>query len=324
MPSVSDQQGFPTHSPLRASQLYRDIISREAREGGNNCQLWATMWNSIFNTCVRFTRSNNPTEEFEIDLHDLWFVLIQAGMYIDHDHSEQDRIVTQVLSAKEMGTLVRRGPSMEVIEEAIILNARIWNDLPFLTSDLTDHWIQQHASMSTKERTNLAALMAKLSATGAGGDSLCACALVVLRDALETSRPLVRESLTSAHSQMVESGDNSPSLQILSIADLLPAANMWLLNGDAKILQLSDSRRRGFRADFEKLGDLMKSDSGTTIQPGFNPQRWKYWLKRLEEIRTLHESVQGVSELAGRIMTTMVASVESFDTPMKRDLSHEE
>ncbi len=305
---------------LRASQLFRENISHQAREGGNNSRLWSTMWNSIFNTSQRFTQGNNPAKDFEIDLHDLWFVLIQAGMHIDYDHPEQDRLVTQVLSAKEMGLLVRRGNSMEVTEEAVVSDGRIWKDLPFFASDLTDYWVREHGNMGADERKNLAALMAKLNAVGAGGNTLSACALIVLRDTLETDRPLTSDQAASEAPS--EGGQEKERRgQRLSIADLLPATNMWLINADVKILQLCDDQTGGLPPDVGKLGGLAEAAGVIPAKGQFSPARWQFWLKRLEEISMLSNEVQGVSRLAGQIMNSMLLTATRIDTVMKRDLA---
>lgn len=305
---------------LWLSQMYRKGISCQAREGGNNCGLWSTMWNSIFNTSQRFTQSNLPAEEFEIDLHDLWFVLIQAGMHINYNHPEQDRLVTQVLFAKEMGVLVRRGDSREVSEEAIVSDGKVWKDLPFLASDLTEYWLQEHRTMSADERKNLTALMAKLASVGAGGNALCACALIVLRDALETERPLISHQPSSKDiSQEIQ--DEGWKSERLSIADLLPTANMWLVNADVKILQLCDDHENTFPPGLSRLGGLAEAAAIMPAEGGFSPSRWHFWLKRLEDISMRTDEAKEVSRLAEQIRNSMLVTVARIDTVMKRDLA---
>src|SRR5271156_6984511 len=116
--------------------------------------------------------------------------IFQASMNINGERAEQDRLVMQILYARELGVLLRKGENMEIIGEAVTRDGKIYKDLPFLVGDMTDYWIRESRSMSTNQRQNFASFLAKLSAAGVADDKLCGCALIILRDTLESTRRL--------------------------------------------------------------------------------------------------------------------------------------
>jgi hypothetical protein len=71
--------------------------------------------------------------------------------------------------------------------------------------------------------------------------------------------------------------------------------------------------------DEKTTGSRTVSLTGT-VDAGLSPQRWRFWLKRLEDIGMLHESEPGMSELAGQKANSMMVTVRRLDTVMKRDL----
>ena len=79
---------------------------------------------------------------------------------------------------------------MEIIWEAVTHDGKIYKDLPFLIGDMADYWIRGSGGMSIDQRQNFASFQAKLSAVGIADDGICGCALIVLRDTLESTRPL--------------------------------------------------------------------------------------------------------------------------------------
>ena len=83
--------------------------------------------------------------------------------------------------------------------------------------------------MSKGQRQNFASFLAKLSAVGVTDNKLCGCALIVLRDTLETTRPLGKAAqgpaAISERQDHQDEQDDYRSTESLRIADLLPAAN---------------------------------------------------------------------------------------------------
>lgn len=119
----------------RFSKISREQTDQEAANDeskpDSQRDLWSTMRGYILNVNHRYTAFTKPIILFEWDMHDLWYIIIQAAKVTNADDPAQDRLVAQLLYAREMGTLRRRTISTE--EEAITSDGlRIWTDLPYL------------------------------------------------------------------------------------------------------------------------------------------------------------------------------------------------
>jgi hypothetical protein len=207
-------------------------------------------------------------------------------------------------------------------------DGKIWKDLPFLVRDMTNYWIQESGSMSTDQRRNFASFLAKLSAVGVADDKLCGCALIVLRDTLESTRRLNKAApgptvATDGQDHQKER-ERHQSNEDLSIAELLPAANMWLFNAPHKIIQLSDNSVNIFPPQVGMLGELARAEGVVPESGGFSSQRWLFWVKRLEQIgksETVGEEGEEVTAFARKMMNNMLLPVGEFDSAMKRELA---
>lgn len=123
-------------------------------------------------------------------MRDLWCLFSQASMNISSEKAELDRLVVQMLYARELGLLTRKGEKMEIIQEAVTHDGKIYRDPPFLVGDMTDYWIRGSVGLSTDQRLNCSSFPAKLSAVGIAEDKLCGCALIVFHDTLKSMRRL--------------------------------------------------------------------------------------------------------------------------------------
>ncbi|KAE8150893.1 hypothetical protein BDV25DRAFT_153641 [Aspergillus avenaceus] len=74
--------------------------------------------------------------------------------------------------------------------------------------------------MRKSHRTNFASFLAKLASAGANNDRLCQIGLVLLRDTLESTRPI------GSHDEP-DVDDPNRTMGDLSIAALLPAVLAW-------------------------------------------------------------------------------------------------
>lgn len=264
----------------------------------------------------------------DIDMHDLWHTYWHGAINTDPDSPKLDRLALHVVQIREQRALVRgskpdcgirkgRGgiPEDERFQAITSDGGRIWTDLPFLVQDMIAHWTNDSAAMSSSQRLSGAQFLSLLAAAGAAaGDALCGVALVTLREALETPRPLGR--LTPPER------DPERQMEDLSIADLLPAANAWLFTAGRKLAQLSEEERNQFPVEVGKLGELVFSSLPPDIpgaasagrlwesprHAGFSPQRWIWWLRRLEELASLASRNGRNSEVGAgaRSLTSML------------------
>ena len=315
-------------SRARVSAIARECYAQSAKEDGNDNDLWVSANSALSSTSLRYTISSHPIEKFEWDMHDLWYLYLQASMNINNQRAEQDRLVGQILYARELGVLARKGGNMKMIEEAVTQDGKIWKDLPFLVGDMTNYWIQESGSMSTDQRRNFASFLAKLSAVGVADDKLCGCALIVLRDTLESTRRLSKAAsgpiVASDRQDHQKEKEGHQSSEDLSIAELLPAANMWLYHAPHKIIRLSDNSVNIFPPQVGMLGELAQAEGVLPESGGFSPQRWLFWVKRLEQIgksETVGEEDEEIVVFARGVMRNMTIPVAELDSAMKRELA---
>ncbi|KAF7588057.1 hypothetical protein BBP40_006226 [Aspergillus hancockii] len=223
---------------------------REKYGYDNDNPFWRQARLFVKNISSRYAKSDLAVDLYEYDLRELWYLIIQGAKITDADHPAQDRLAGQVLHAREMGVLSRRGTNLKVEERAWTSNGNIWVDLPFLAQEIQVAW-KAAAKLSAKQRHNLSAFIARIGSWGICDPDLCVCALSIFKDTFETRRPLVAT-------------DDKQNDSLLPIADLLPAAVVW---------------------DFESstIGDLA-GEAHVFPATGFNTSRWLFWRRRLEEI----------------------------------------
>ena len=275
-----------------------DINDEVTRSSNNDNTLWKTARLFIWNISSRFIHSVNPVVFFEFDLHDLWYTLIQAAKITQADDAAQDRLVSQVIYAKEMGTLSRTSPSGDhnesVAETAATSDGIIWGDLPFLVKDLQEAW-KNSTTIPPGQQHNLAAFTARLIASGVGSPDLGLCAIWMLRNTLEKPRRLASS----------DSGSEIP------IAELLSASITWFEYCGHKLARLAASNYSfaELPPELSALGELAQNANVT--QGGFSVSRWLFWRHRLEEIsRTNHEELAKAALRGFNIMKERSREIE--------------
>lgn len=265
---------IPTLEQIRSrerfSQTSREEIDREAAddESKSNSQssLWSTIRGYILNINYRYTVSDNHIILFEWDMHDLWYLFVQTAKITNADDPAQDRLVDQLLYAREMGTIRRRTTGTD--EEAITSDGlRIWTDLPYLAEDMREVW-EKSMDMSPNHRHNFAAFTARLPALGVCDTGLSLCALWLLREALETPRQLTRP----------ENGDK------VSVADMLPACVAWFKYCSHKLLTLAVNNHSFAEVDLHLSAPGELARNANIEQAGFSVSRWLFWRQRFKDI----------------------------------------
>jgi hypothetical protein len=234
----------------------------------------------------------------------------------------------QILSARELGVLQRKGKNMELIEEAVTSDGKIHKNLLFLVGDMTDYWIRESGRMSINQHQNFASFLAKLSAVSVADDKLCGCAHCFTRYSLEPTTRLGKgvpgPTVTPEKQNYQMEQDDHRSSEALSIAELLPAANAWIFHARYKIIQLSDNSVNTFPVQVGMLGDLARAEGVTPESGGFSPQRWLFWVKRLEKSETVGEEEADIAAFARGMMNNMLNAVACSDSTMTRELERQE
>lgn len=256
----------------RFSIIHRQMIEEEAARDESKPTSETTLWKSarglIDNINLRYRISNNPIILFEWDMHDFWHLMLQAAKVTPADDAGMDRLVSQVLYAREMGTITRTTTVPEgQFEEAVTSDGeRIWTDMPYLVKDFRVFW-EKSMELSPVHRRNAAAFTAKLAALRFGDGNLSCCAVWLLRETFETKRRLTR----------ADPGDEVP------ISELLPACNEWFRHCGHKLLPLAISNHT-FADNPASLapGELAQTELGK--DGGLSIARWLFWRRMVKKL----------------------------------------
>ncbi|XWW96333.1 hypothetical protein V2A60_004306 [Cordyceps javanica] len=292
--------------------MLRSSVAETGRAEGDKNRLWESA-RSLASINRQYTGSGKPASAFEIDLHDLWFTYYHAAKNTIDANPVLDRLVVQIIQARELGPLYDPSPTdASVITKAITSDGVIWTDLPFLVPDMTAFWDQDWSTMSASNLLSFATFLAKLASVGVCQDRLSSIGLGLLRDTLETPR-----LLGASAEEHVE--DASRLSQDVTVAALLPPVSSWLFHAGYKIVQLADA---GWSSDACSLGELFRSDTlcGSATPAGFSPERWIFWLRRLEQVAEGAESL-GDARLGGtarRILDNMLFTVDERHSAVKQ------
>ncbi|EAW06360.1 DUF3632 domain-containing protein [Aspergillus clavatus NRRL 1] len=293
-------------SGLEDSPSFRQSL-QDAIGRGEAAEIRDTMWNKVWYITMRYRHDGYSTATFEPQLHDFWYACYQAGRHISHESAEHDRLLLDILRFRAIGPLKRPAKHNHQDTEFAKTSAGVlWKDLPFLVTDMTDYWVNDCATMNATQRCNVARFLAKLASAGVSSDGLFQIALLTMRDALETARPL--GSLKSPNE------DNANrTMKDLTVADLLPAVHAWFQEARYKITQLSDELWNDCSDDFGRGGPtFLKSELGKRSNSGFSHWRWMFWLKRLEDIKQEAKEAgeKDIAELVSEIHESMTGQLE--------------
>jgi hypothetical protein len=275
-------------------------LAEEESRSSNQSTLWSSIREFILNIYHRYVQSKQPVTTFQHDLHDLWYMFIRTAQVTDADSPNQDRHVTQLIYAKELGTGRQTGQTADD-------TFRLWTDLPYLVEDTREAWEKQSMKLSLTHRRNFAAFTARLLALGVCDGRISWCALWLLREALETSRPLL----------IPAEGGNGGEGELVSVAELLPAAVEWFQYSSHKLLTLA-VENHSFAAEADSSHVLVPGElaqSAGVEQAGFSVSRWIFWRTRLREI-CLCEDPE-VAKVARRGFDAMIISgrLMGYDIP---------
>ncbi|KAH8688025.1 hypothetical protein GQ44DRAFT_720818 [Phaeosphaeriaceae sp. PMI808] len=262
----------------------------------------------------RYCSLGDGVDSLEDFLHSLWYMYYQLGRNTSHETRDHDRIVLDILRIQGLGPLTRPVSGNYGIDIARTVEGTLWNDLPYLVTDMAEFWIANCASMSGVHRLNFASFLAKLASARVSKDRMCQMALVLFRSTFEERREL-------GNIEKPDDEDTHRSILSLDIAQLLPAACVWFQEAGFNLIQLSDLSWNDCPSSIGQGGQMfIISEFGKRSPTGFTPWRWMYWLKRLHEIREEAEQVneKGLEEYATTAINLMVSRVEIRNSEILR------
>jgi hypothetical protein len=150
-------------------QNVRDCIARgelEEVRGG-------AFYNRTGIISERYCNLGDGVDSLEGYLHSLWHMYYQLARYTSHDSREHDRLVLDILRIQGLGPLTRPVSGNYGIDIARTVEGTLWNDLPYLVTDMTEFWINNCATMSGVQRLNYTSFLAKLASTRVSKDRIC-------------------------------------------------------------------------------------------------------------------------------------------------------
>lgn len=324
---------------------YADIFAHmrtndEARaRAGDVRGLWTTANNTISHLSSHFV--TEPHVDFSggwtFQLQNLWHLYYVTGKYCSEESVAP--VVLQVVETSQRGLLARNRISSTGVVEIehapvvvrvgnTIIQQYLWQDLPFLVPDMTSYWLQDCARMSGSQRERISFFWASLVAASSAPWSygLCRIALMVLRDALETQRRLVSAGLEPGGENSENAGR---SVEMLTIADLLRAANAWLSRAGGRITQLCEAGDGNAATaltmpvpeEVSRLGPLAEAAGIQEVPGGFSSQRWFFWLRRLDEIGA-ETSPRGLAESSAMGMASPFVQRVREEKQLARRVAH--
>ncbi|KAE8416166.1 hypothetical protein BDV36DRAFT_261156 [Aspergillus pseudocaelatus] len=299
-------------SSFAASEDYWDL--EEAARAGNFDLLRSVAFNRAWYMGQSYCRSQVSIDSREPYLHSLWYVHYQCARHISHESFEQDRWILDILRTRGRGPLTRPAPGAG-IDIARTPDGTVWNDLPFLATDMTEFWIKDCAAMGSKQRLNTASFLAKLASTRIANDRICQIALVLFRNIFETERPL-------GSSNEPDDEDHRRPMHMITIASLLPSACAWIREAGHNIILLSDVSWNNCSNSIIGRGGFTftQSELGQRAPGGFSPWRWLYWLKRLHQIadEAFKADEKLLAEQAATAIEIMLSDVKERNSQILR------
>jgi hypothetical protein len=200
------------------------------------------------------------------------------------------------------------------IDIARTVEGTLWNDLPFLATDMIDLWINNCASMSGVQRLNFVSLLAKLASTHVNKDIIYQISLDLLSSTVEVGRDL-------RHIEEPDKEDTHRRIRTLDLMQLLKAACAWIKDAGQVLIQLSNSSWNDYSSmigqDDQKF---IESELGKRSPTGCNPWKWMYWLKGLHEIQdeAKESSEKRLVEQATEAVDWMVRNVKDRNSGILR------
>lgn len=274
----------------------------------------AAFSNRTWITTSRYCELGDGVDSLEEYIHSMWYMYYQLGRNISYETPDHEGLVLDNVRIQGMGPLARPVRGNYGVDIARTAEGTLWNDLPFLATDMTNFWNSDFPTMSGTHRLNFATFLAKLASACVGKDRLCRIALILFCNLFEE-----RQGLRSGE----ESDDEDPkrSMHQLENFHLLPAAVAWLCHAGHNIILLSEVYWNDCPSIISKGGEkFIESELGQRSPTGFSPWRYMYWLKRLHEIQEEAKEAkeERLEEYATDAIDCMVSTVVQRNSEILR------
>ncbi|KAI5243396.1 hypothetical protein E4T43_04157 [Aureobasidium subglaciale] len=271
-----------TSSPAVASQQQKKSFYQRSRQATLDSIASDTNYDWLFQNIRFFLEYPQQVyllhelirtdEELEQQLQLLWFKTIEAAkVFAADDEARQYKLVAWIAAARARENVQSTTQKPFVADGGKVM----WRDLPFFEVALEEAW-GGRASLSKDAWTNLNAFVSRLAAVT--GMDLMRFGLETIREALEEERPIFPTG---------DGGDTGEK----SVADLLPAALLWLKHTHSFMSTRLPPIERAVKDGVEPPsgcgesvtpGDLATADG--VSRNGMSLTRQTFWRRRLFEI----------------------------------------
>ncbi|KLU89619.1 hypothetical protein MAPG_08590 [Magnaporthiopsis poae ATCC 64411] len=255
-------------------------------------------------------------------IHNAWTSIIECAEEFEAEGRDQDRLIFLILEARTNNTLsissLIPSPQGEIC---------LVTKLPFFVKDLVAAWASRWESMRAQHRENLLAFTARLVAAGGCSDWIFLYGLSLLREVLETARPLFPAAPRFATRPALPPPLQTPvSFGPPSLLELLPTLSRFLVlagtrlaalcncSADLAPLQGDEDRRLRSLADLGPLAGAAGVNGGPS---GFAPTRWLFWTQRLETLSGCGDQI--IASEAGACLGSMWDKEMLLCGPLTRD-----
>ncbi|CAI6100938.1 hypothetical protein V2G26_021493 [Clonostachys chloroleuca] len=205
-------------------------------------------------------------------LHDIWYKCIQAGKNITAWSESQDVLVCHLVAVRNLGS---PPPPAGSTKGNTLSDGRIfWSDLPLFAQDLVEEFTSrfyQKGSYNSEQYQNMGAFLGRLVSVGIY-DGPALCTLSLFRETLEVPRSLNIDP---------ESGEIPLDHLLFALSSLISHSgwSLPILASNHPSAPATDDSH----PDLSGLGELAIK-AGNIPSSGYSPQRWAFWMERLQEL----------------------------------------
>ncbi|CAI7671123.1 unnamed protein product [Penicillium bialowiezense] len=192
------------------------------------------------------------------------------------------------------------------INIARTVEGTVWNDVPFLVTDMTEARMSDFASMSGAQRLNFSSFLAKLASTRVSKNRMCQIAIILFRYIFEDLHEVC--AFGEADNQSTDR-----TLRGLQLQQLLPSVFLWIKKAGDNLLLLSELSWDDCPSTIGHGGSLfVEPESGKQAGHGLSPWRWMFWLKRLHEFqeKAIRVGEKRVEEMCTECISRMLSDLK--------------
>ncbi|KIL90097.1 hypothetical protein FAVG1_06835 [Fusarium avenaceum] len=307
-------KGISEHTLLESMSHDEEDVRQAVARGELEELRGMARYNRTWIISNRYCNIGDGVDSLEGYIHSIWHSYYQLGRHTSFEKAEHDQLALDIVKIQGLGPLTRPVSGCYGIDIARTAEGTLWNDLPFLVTDMTKFWVDNCATLSGAHRLNFASFLAKLASTRVSKDRMCQIALILFRSTLEEARDL-------GTIEDKDDEDKKRVMRSLDIAHLLPAVSEWIREAGQNLIQLADVSWDDCPSSIGQSGPLfVQSELGKQCPTGFTTWRWMYWLKRLHEIRdeAKEANEDRLEEYATDAIDAMVANVETRNSEILR------